>query len=117
MIKSGHSILFMRALCLGTFVYGQDTSSLIRLANGDFYTGNNISRNTFKSDDLASSVYGNRYYVLIRFSSLPSAQKIKELSGAGIQLGDYIPGNSYFASIHNGFDFSSASFAPPTIFL
>lgn len=109
MIKSGHSILIMLALCLGTSVYGQDTTSLIRLANGNFNTGNNISRNTFKPEDLATSVYGNRYYVLIRFSALPSAQKMKELSDAGIQLGDYIPGNSYFSSIDRGFDFLSAS--------
>ena len=109
MIKSGHSILIMLALCLGTFVHAQDTSGLIRLANGNFNTGNNISRKTFSINDLVSSVYGNRYYVLIRFSSLPSVQNIKDLSAAGIQLGEYIPGNSYFSSIHTGFDFLSAS--------
>jgi len=80
---------------------------LVHFKNGSFVTGNNISKSVFKQDDLQTSLFNDRYFVLIQFSTLPSAQTIQSLKNAGIELGDYFPGQAYLASIKNNFNFSS----------
>ncbi|MEP6673808.1 MAG: S8 family serine peptidase [Ferruginibacter sp.] len=79
-----------------------------RFTNGEFVTGNNISRQTFKQNDLRTALYGENYFVLIQFSILPGAIQQQQLKTAGITLAQYLPGNAYLAIINKTFNFSIA---------
>jgi hypothetical protein len=61
----------------------------------------------YDAADLQRSAFGSHYYVLLQFDKLPSAQKKQDLQKAGLTLGDYIPSNTYLATIDNNFDLSS----------
>ena len=81
---------------------------LVRFSNGDFKADNNIIKQSFKEEDLQPSRYGEKYFVLIQFSSLPSIKQQQQLKATGIDLDTYLPGDAYLASIKRGFDFTSA---------
>ncbi len=80
----------------------------VRFANGDFFTGNNISSHSFTTDSIKAALSGNEYFVLLQFSALPSEGIKQKMSNAGISLYTYYPGNAWLASIKNNFDFSKA---------
>jgi subtilisin family serine protease len=102
-------ILLIAGLCFSDVLHAQDIDVPIRFAKGNFITGNNISRQNFKPSDLQPSLFGNQYFLLLQFSGLPSLQTREQLKNAGVQLGDYIPGNAYFATMPAGFDFNLAA--------
>ncbi len=80
----------------------------IRFANGNFSGGNNISRQSFKKEDIQTSLSGDRYFVLVQFATLPSENKKLQLKSAGVILDEYIPNNAWLAVIKANFDFSTA---------
>ena len=77
----------------------QITEQPVHFVNGNFITGNNISRQRFKQSDLQTSLFDNKYFALIQFSELPTLENRLQLKTAGVELGDYIPGNVYLAAI------------------
>jgi hypothetical protein len=102
-------ILLMAGLCFSVVSYAQDIDVPVHFVKGDLITGNNISRKNFKPADLKPSSFGDRYFLLVQFSGLPSSQTREQLKNAGVQLGDYIPGNAYLATVAAGFDFNLAA--------
>lgn len=78
-------------------------------AAGNFFTGNNIANRSFSKSSLASALYNDRYYVVVKFSQLPDGQRQTALQQAGIQLVQYIPNNAYMAIINTNFDFATAN--------
>ncbi|MFK7972464.1 MAG: hypothetical protein AB8F95_18990, partial [Bacteroidia bacterium] len=67
--------------------------------------------------------YAGSQYVMINFSSVPSADQHKALTQLGVQLFEYFPSNTFSAKAPEGFDFSSlkgfdvhAVFEIPTAF-
>jgi hypothetical protein len=79
----------------------------VRFANGNFITGNNVEKGTFKEDDMKASLFGDKYFVLIQFSELPSAGDQEKLKNAGVTLNNYLPEHTYLAAVANTFDFAS----------
>ena len=108
MIKIFRSILILFLLSCTVTVTAQLNDQPVRLANGDLMTGNNISKQSFKKEDLAAVLWGDKYFVLVQFSNLPSGTLKKELKDAGIELNEYIPGNAFLATIKASFDFAAA---------
>ncbi|MES2848855.1 MAG: S8 family serine peptidase, partial [Bacteroidota bacterium] len=80
----------------------------VRFANGNFVTGNNIEKNTFKKEEISNTLWGDTYFVLVQFSILPSTAMQQKLKDAGIELNNYLPEHTYLAAIKNTFDFSKA---------
>ncbi len=80
----------------------------LQFLQGNFYLSANISKNIFSRDSLKASLYSNRYYVLISFSSLPIPTLQNDLKNVGIELANYIGEKTYLASIENNFNFSLA---------
>ncbi len=87
-------------------VIAQQTEQPVRFTKGNFVTGNNISKQDFNKVNLQPSLFSDRYFVLVQFSALPTEQTKQYLKNAGVELGDYFPGNAYLATIKNDFDFS-----------
>jgi hypothetical protein len=88
----------------------QEKNIPVQFARGSFITGNNISNKSFKQPDLQSALYGNQYFALVQFAELPSLQTRQQLKEAGIELGDYIPGNAYLTNIPANFDLTALPF-------
>ncbi len=105
-------VLFTCCLAISsTAIYAQEIGQPIRFKSGNFIPVNNLASQNFKKELISGALSGNNYYVLAQFSPLPSAIVRGELKQAGIELGAYIPGNAYLATIKNDFDFSlSAKF-------
>ncbi len=109
MIKTSQFLVFLFLLCFGITIQAQEKTRPVNFANGDFFTNDNIIKQTFNKSDLLPVLYGNNYYVLIQFSALPSDNSKKELKNAGVELNEYIPANSFLSVINKSFDFSIAS--------
>jgi hypothetical protein len=109
MIKTSQFLVFLFLLCFGITIQAQEKTRPVHFANGDFFTNDNIIKQTFNKSDLLPVLYGNNYYVLIQFSALPADNNRKELKNAGVELNEYIPANSFLSVINKSFDFSIAS--------
>lgn len=74
----------------------------ILLNAGKFLPEENTSSLTKASPVFQKSLYGNTYYVMLQFNTLPDAAMKSRLNAAGIQLIDYIPNNAYTATVPAG---------------
>ena len=108
MIKNCQFILILVLFGFSFTVTAQEKELPIRFANGNFISGNNISKRLFKKEDLHPVLSGNNYFVVIQFSILPTETEKTQLKNAGIILNEYIPGNAWLATIRNSFDFGTA---------
>ncbi len=99
---------FFLLIFFTTTLFAQKASVPVRFASGNFTTGNNINQNTFSKATIAAALSGENYFVLLQFAALPAETEKLQLKNAGIELGDYIPGNAFFATIKNTFDFTTA---------
>ncbi len=79
----------------------------VHFSKGEFYGGNNISNDQFTVAGIQQSKFAHQYYVLIEFSLLPSVGTRGILKQSGVELGAYLPGQAYLATIKEGFDFST----------
>lgn len=61
--------------------------------------GQNIQQTKLSPELRQRMQFGNRNFVLLRFSKLPGLQQRQELTRKGIRLFDYMPGNAYYAEI------------------
>ncbi|MEI9934143.1 MAG: hypothetical protein WDM71_04690 [Ferruginibacter sp.] len=89
--------------------WAQKKEEVVHFMHGSFKTSNNISKQKFRKEQLRTAVYGDKYFVLVQFSSIPTKKQQLLLKAAGIELNSYLPGNAYLASIKNKFDFSIAN--------
>lgn len=101
MINRISSIIFTLFTCAVSFTsYSQNPTLLLK--SGTYALDSN-SDFSWISEELIDG----RFYRIIAFETIPSEKIKRELSDAGIQLLNYLPTNSYFASISAGVDWSS----------
>ena len=74
--------------------------STLKLKSGNYELVPNIS--TIGWSDLASAKLENQYYVLIHFKEIPTNKVKLQLTKLGITLKDYLPENSFLATINEG---------------
>jgi hypothetical protein len=72
-------------------------------------TGNNIQKRVFQKEHLSKATFGNQYFVVIQFATLPAKSVQKSLKKAGVELHGYLPGNAYLATINSDFDFAGSA--------
>ena len=80
--------LLLASLVFSGFAVAQNNDVPVRFAKGDFITGNNINRKSFKKTDLQIAQFADTYFSIIQFSELPSLQTRLQLKNAGVELGD-----------------------------
>ncbi len=105
--------LITTALMLCAFVsFAQvDTSSKemdsryrIQLTSGSFLPEKNITADKLTAFESRLARFKGKSFVLIQFEQLPSSAERGELQRAGIQLLDYIPSNTFSATITGTFN-------------
>lgn len=109
-MKNRYTIFFLWMLftaylaVTGMELHAQNTGQPVRFKKGNYIAGNNFSMKNFSKEDIQSSLWGNRYYVLVQFAQLPSEADKVALNVAGMQLDSYIPGNAYLATLNGNAD-------------
>ena len=109
MKKSLTVITFFISLFFSCKLLAQQKDSLIRFANGNLFTGNNVQKSIFKKENIQSALFYNQYFVVLQFSVLPNKQIKENLIKAGIALDNYVPDNAYIATINKDFIFETAN--------
>lgn len=104
-----HGNLGLILLLISFSAVAQQPEREVLFSNGRFVTGNNISEKTFKKESLSRAVYGNQYFVVIQFSSIPSKQMQERLRQSGVDLRSYLPGKAYLATVAGNFNFALAA--------
>src|SRR6202034_3532217 len=100
--------LILSVFFLPICVFAQRGEKEVHFLQGSLTPDTNISTQQFKKENIRSTLYGDRYFVLIQFASLPSVEIREQLKRSGVQLETYLSGDAYVASIQNKFDFSLA---------
>jgi len=100
-------LLVILSICTGQTVFAQADQGSVRFTRGDLEAGNNITAKTFSPSSVQSALYNEQYFLLVQFSELPVPSKKAALKTLGIDLGNYIPGMAYLATIKKGIEFNS----------
>ena len=87
----------------------QQKEALVRFANGNLITGNNVQKSIFKKENIQSALFENQYFVVLQFGVLPNKQVKENLIKAGIALDNYMPDNAYLATVSKDFNFETAN--------
>ncbi|MBL0134832.1 MAG: S8 family serine peptidase [Chitinophagaceae bacterium] len=77
------------------------SNPVIRFRQGDYLTSNTSLTNIDPASKIyASSSNGNSVHVFIQFRKIPTQIQKESLIGKGIELIEYIPGNTFLASVN-----------------
>src|SRR6188768_796354 len=101
-----HPIPITILLCLfSIFSFSQkDTSSVLQLRSGKFFTEKNITQEKVKTFTEQLQKINGKSFAVLQFEQLPSELSKQELAGSGIQLLEYISGNAYTICITKNID-------------
>lgn len=89
-------------------LFGQQNGEGVLFSNGKFITGRNLSKPTFKKENILRASFDKNYYLLLQFDTIPSKKLQADLKRAGIELYTYLPGKAYLAKVGSNFDFALA---------
>ncbi|HRX94882.1 MAG TPA: S8 family serine peptidase, partial [Chitinophagaceae bacterium] len=92
-------------LAFPVFVVAQKDYNVL-LHSGKFVPAENISSISNNDAIMQSSLYQDKFYILIQFRALPGQPTKDRLKNAGIELIDYIPNLSYTAAVNKNTDIS-----------
>jgi Subtilase family/Secretion system C-terminal sorting domain len=79
----------------------KDSTFPLLLKSGSFIPERNISALSIEQYDRKANRIDGKIFSVIQFEHIPTLEERKELSSAGIELLQYIPGNAYSVSIKN----------------
>ena len=91
------NLLFAFFVLFALTTVAQNTDYNIRLYNQTFLPEANLADIDGNQFDITKS-----QFLLLQFKKIPTAQEMKQLEGAGITLGDYIPNYAYVARVNKG---------------
>ena len=89
------------------FSHAQKNDHPILLKSGAIHPVENIRASAIDSFNKIASRYHSKAYLVLQFESIPGFETKKLLAGAGITLLDYLPVNSYTASISYDLDLNT----------
>ena len=101
-LKSGFLVLFF---CV-TIVYGQNDRS-VHLKSGNYTPLHNVEEVISDPQVLPEELVNGHYYRLISFNSIPTSAIKENLKQSGIELLQYIPYYTFYASISKNADLNS----------
>ena len=99
------TLLILWILSIHAGIYAQVNEQPVIFKAGNFIPDNNLLSGSLKKEDLSASLWNGRYYVLVRFTSLPSPETKLRLKEAGLELGSYIPRNAFLAMANADLNF------------
>lgn len=79
----------------------------VYLNSGKIVPENNINVLSKNDEVFQKSIFGVKHYVAIQFYTLPNQSTKDQLKAAGIELGDYLPNNTYVAAVSKDITMSS----------
>jgi len=88
------------------------TDTVVHFQSGDFKPARNFKEVTTNVFSLRASTYQDKFYVVIQFERIPDQPVRSLLKSQGIELFDYIPANSYTATIPLAIDWTKLNKAP-----
>ena len=88
------------------------TDTVVHFQSGDFKPVRNFKEVTTNVFSLRASTYQDKFYVVIQFERIPDQPVRSLLKSQGIELFDYIPANSYTATIPLAIDWTKLNKAP-----
>jgi hypothetical protein len=98
-------IIFFAALFFAGTSFAQDSSAYtIALRSGNFIPARDVSDERIATFNQLSSKSSAPRYMLIQFDKLPNESEKQALSASGIQLLEYIPNNTYTATVSGSMD-------------
>ena len=71
----------------------------VYLNSGKIIPENNINIVSKDDEVFQKSLFGDKHYLALQFYTLPTQLMKDQLQAAGIELGDYLPNNTYVASL------------------
>jgi subtilisin family serine protease len=94
--------LALAGILMHLFSFGfSQTNNAILFKSGDYFPNKNSTSIVKSQTVLSNELVNDNYYRLIHFSEIPSEKIKTELKVYGIKLLQYIPKNTYYASIKN----------------
>jgi hypothetical protein len=94
-----YPLLAAFALFVSMTSLAQEIIRPVQLKSGPLSRSKNLRNDLHLTDSLNKHHFRNRYYALIQFNKLPTADERKSLAQEGVLLYDYIPDNTYLAEI------------------
>ena len=92
-------ISFIVCVLISADVAGQKKVLPVNLKSGTIIPETFTSSIDVNNRLLSSSVFNNKIYLFIQLESLPDQQKTQKINQSGIHLLEYIPENTYLASV------------------
>jgi hypothetical protein len=89
-----------------TNAQAQKNEFTINLQSGKLVPVENILQLSAGSDVFRASLFKDKHFLAVQFYQVPSASARKILKNAGMEMIDYLSGNTYTMSLKKGFDFS-----------
>lgn len=105
---TGYFVFYVVFFFYSSVLFGQQPGEAVLFSNGKFITGHNVSKPTFKRENISSASFDENYYLLLQFDTIPSKKMLAGLKKAGIELYTYLPGKAYLAKVATDFDFALA---------
>ncbi len=96
-MKITHQCTLSILLLFSSFIFAQNRQ--VFLKSGTIQPGNNISKTSIDSLNTRTFRSQNKSFLLIQFDQLPGVETKKLLSDNGIELLEYIPENTFSASV------------------
>src|SRR4051812_27211389 len=94
-----YPLLAAFSLFVSLKISAQEIMRPVHLKSGTLTRSKNLRNDVHLTDSLSKHHFRNRYYALIQFNKLPTAEERKNLAQEGVLLYDYIPDNTYLAEI------------------
>lgn len=89
-----------------TGLQAQPPGPAISFARGTLQLERNLTGDKFDRAVLQPALVNNQYHLILQFDQLPDVAQKESLRRAGVQLGSYLPGNAYLATVKASADFT-----------
>lgn len=91
--------------CLFGLIFFVNAQPIIKLTTGNVINENSNHNPTNNIGLFEDAFFNNKYYLFIQFNNLPTESNKIKLEELGVQLFNYYPDNTYFASFPVSFDY------------
>ncbi len=100
-------LLFLIQICTGS--YGQTDRNIIPLKNGNLTSSESLLHHPLSHRLWQSSLYEGKYYVAVQLENIADAREKALLAKYGLQLGQFLTGNTYLAAYTSGLNIHNPS--------
>ena len=109
MKRTLNPIIIALLVCLTSALYSQSNPAVLLHSGATSFPENvreYLNEATINNDEMIE----NHYYRLLQFHQIPDNEELKAIAQAGIELLEYIPHNTYVASLPTDFELEKLEF-------